>query len=84
VSLTVKIATLNSPFKVSPAIVSLQVFLCAEEAASDDKPISPLEVLVKSEIMMAETEVPAGITLPVAGNSNKALADFILKSRLLI
>jgi hypothetical protein len=34
--------------------------------------------------MMAETEVPAGITLPVAGNSNKALADFILKSRLLI
>lgn len=33
---------------------------------------------------MADTEVPADITLPVAGNSNKALADLIFKSRLLL
>lgn len=84
VSLTVRIATLNSESKVSSTVISCFVFVCKGEVESEIKVLLIISVLFNSENMMADTEVPAAITPHLAGNSNKALAPFILRRRLLI
>lgn len=80
VSLTVRIATLT--FVSGDALL-----VCLDSALLwIQRSVNPLLrwKLLISEISMACKEVPAGSISPVAGTSNKAFADLILKRRLLI
>lgn len=84
VSLTVRMATLNSEPSDLPVPTLLSLLCCVTRAGTDDGillvPVKP----IISEMIIASKEVPAGIKLPEGGSSNKAFADFIFKSRLLI
>ena len=83
VSLTVRIATLYSE---ASDLTFTWLGLVSGDIASevnDGKLVVSAKPII-SEIIIATTEVPAGIRFPVGGSSNKAFADFILKSRLLI
>lgn len=84
VSLTVRTATLYIASGDSSAIGSGNVLSFVGEVGPDDSELLQIAALLKSEIMMAETDIPAESTPPAAGNSKKAFADFILRSRLLI
>jgi len=77
VSLTVRIATLTAGCWDSLTAVSVG------ELLKSTKSFFTAE-LSKSEIIIAETVVPAGSNIPATGSSNNAFADFILKRRLLI
>lgn len=84
VSLTVRIATLYVEYAGLSAPTFIDMVLCVTLSRFDGNKLFPGANPLISDINIADTRVPQGISFPDGGNSNNAFADFILRSRLLL